>query len=469
MKKVFLACLSSIAISCFWACGDESSTNVDSGKIDVLDISSDSMENQGEIGKLPNSSTGTSSAENPKNSSSASSADSGNPNLCEALTPECGWFESSSSKAPANSSDSDIKNSGSSSGSDSKTSDGDALWTFYNDPDSICVMTAELTEFPDYNFTGLKGTTVCTEGEMYYAGAVYNFFDKATDISSWGGLCVVYDSPDRLFRIGMVPSDADTYTENNNYVAYLNKTEGVTSVDIPWEKFEQLLPNGHVDKQEFLGRITGFTIQMEELNTTSDFSLYKIGKMGECNIPVESSSSAAPTSSAEVDTLWNFYHDPNDACTMTAEATAFPDYDFTGLKGTTVCTAGETYYAGATKNVFDGPTDISSWGGLCVAYESSATYFRIGMIPDDAENFTKNSNYVTYLSKTEGVTVVDIPWEKFVLMYPMLVVEQEEFLKRIIGYSVQMEEPNSTSDFTVYKIGKMGSCGTPTEGNFYYL
>ncbi|MCQ2063048.1 MAG: hypothetical protein MJY99_06885 [Fibrobacter sp.] len=464
MKKSFLVTTAFVAALGLWACGDDSSASADPANDDSSSVSSDSNDAQDDIDKKSDTSKDANNKDDSKNSSSASSDDSDDPSLCD--EPECDKLESSSSTDSASSDDTEKKDDASSDDSDTKADD--ALWTFYHDPDSICVMTAELTEFSNYDFTGLKGTTVCTEGETYYAGAIYNAFDKPTDISSWGGLCVVYDSPDRLFRIGMVPSDADTYTENNNYVTYLSKTNGVTTIDIPWEEFKQMLPNSLVDKQEFLGRVTGFTIQMEELNTTSDFTLYKIGKMGECSVSVESSSNEEPASSAEVDTLWNFYHDPEDACAMTAEPTAFADYDFTGLKGTTVCTAGETYYAGATKNIFDKPTDISSWGGLCVAYESSATYFRIGMIPDDAENFTKNSNYVTYLGKAEGVTVVDIPWEKFELVYPTIVVEQEEFLKRIIGYSIQMEEPNSTSDFTLYKIGKMGSCGTPTEGDFFY-
>ena len=316
MKKFFWATSAFVLTLGLWACGDDSSASADPANDEPSIESSDSEDAHGKSKKRSSSSAEESSSakisssakadssSDSKSSSSIKSSDSKDSNLCEAESSECDGFESSSSAASSSSSEvSKINSSSSVVSSSSKAKDPDSLWTFYSDPENTCTMTAALTDFPEYNFKGLKGTTVCGEGEEFYAGAVYNAFDEPTDISSWNGLCVVYESPDILFRIGMVPSDAEVYTENNNYVTYLGKTKGLTVAEIQWKEFTQLYTNAIVDQQEFLKRVTGFSIQIEQQNITANFTLYKIGKMGDCNAVVESSSSALPASSAEVDTL----------------------------------------------------------------------------------------------------------------------------------------------------------------------
>lgn len=189
-----------------------------------------------------------------------------------------------------------------------------------------------------------------------------------------------------------------------------------------------------------------------------------------------SSSSDESISSSSEDTsnklgVWSFFEDNCDACKISASSVYYEEYDFTGLKGAVKCQMGESTYAGATIRIYEEQQDITDWGGLCAVFKSEGRFF-LGIVPEDAKNYSGGINYMAWMESADSLVIADLPWEVFSRQdgFAEQRVTKEDFLTRIVGFMVQFEDNGPELDgsykggFEIQKIGPLGTCGTPTEG-----
>ncbi|MBR1745306.1 MAG: hypothetical protein IJ734_04895, partial [Fibrobacter sp.] len=91
-------------------------------------------------------------------------------------------------------------------------------------------------------YQGIKGTVLIGSGYDYpYVGLGFNLvsgYQEGADISSWGGICLVYSS-NLGFAIELQVEDEAMVTEYNNYKATVARAANMTTIDYPWSKFRQ--------------------------------------------------------------------------------------------------------------------------------------------------------------------------------------------------------------------------------------
>lgn len=136
-------------------------------------------------------------------------------------------------------------------------------------------------------YQGIKGTVLIGADYDYpYVGLGFNLvsgYQEGADISSWGGICLVYSS-NLGFAIELQVEDEATVTEYNNYKATVARSANMTTIDYPWSKFRQEVGWGKTVVIDSVLRKTA-AIKLKYQNTagaTGDFVFYSIGRLGTC-------------------------------------------------------------------------------------------------------------------------------------------------------------------------------------------
>lgn len=116
----------------------------------------------------------------------------------------------------------------------------------------------------------------------------------------------------------------------------------------------------------------------------------------------------------------------------------------------------EYHYAGWGFNIVNMNQvggDITDWGGLCLAYSSTAPFD----IRVDVENQTEamgDEHYSASVPASEALTVVNLPWEKFRLPIGSP-NKPENILKSVAAIKLHFEQ---SGDFFLKSIGREGTC-----------
>jgi hypothetical protein len=182
-------------------------------------------------------------------------------------------------------------------------------------------------------------------------------------------------------------------------------------------------------------------------------------------------------SDEETSGYWYDYNDANDggasAFTFPAdvEANAYDNFygplveAYGGIKATITLGAGYDYpYAGIGFNIWsEGQegVDITAWGGICLAYQSTIG-FGIELGVEDEATVTKYNNYKATVAKAATITVSDFPWSKFKQGTGWgTIVDQATVLAKTAAIKLKFEGTAGTSgDFLIQKVGSNGNCGT---------
>lgn len=136
-------------------------------------------------------------------------------------------------------------------------------------------------------YGGIKGYVELGHGYDYpYAGIgfdIVNAEQNGTDISWWGGVCIVYQSTIG-FEVELVPENEAVVTEWNNYKALASKSTSMKVLDLPWSKFKQESSWGIIVSQdEILASAARINLKFSgTAGTAGDFLIQSIGRYGTC-------------------------------------------------------------------------------------------------------------------------------------------------------------------------------------------
>ena len=136
-------------------------------------------------------------------------------------------------------------------------------------------------------YQGIKGTVMIGAGYDYpYVGLGFNLVSgdqEGTDISSWGGICLVYSS-NLNFAIELQVEDEAMVTEYNNYKATVARSANMTTIDYPWSKFRQEVGWGKtVVIDSVLRKTAAIKLKYQGVaGSTGDFVFYSFGRLGTC-------------------------------------------------------------------------------------------------------------------------------------------------------------------------------------------
>lgn len=150
-------------------------------------------------------------------------------------------------------------------------------------------------------YGGLKGTVSLGAGYDYpYAGIGFNVTGEdqlGGDITSWGGICLTYQST-LGFGIELGVENEKTVTEYNNYKATVPKAASMTVTSFTWEKFKQGTGWGKiVDQPEVLAKTAAIKLKFEgTAGTTGDFIIKQIGSNDICTPDAFHGARVAPSS-----------------------------------------------------------------------------------------------------------------------------------------------------------------------------
>lgn len=101
-------------------------------------------------------------------------------------------------------------------------------------------------------------------------------------------------------------------------------------------------------------------------------------------------------------------------------------------------------FVGLGFNIVNGDqaaTDVSEWGGLCLAYASSVPFTVEVGIPNEAY-VMEGGHFAVTVPASEALTVVDLPWEK------------SQMKASVVGMHFE-----KSGKFFLYSFGRAGSCG----------
>jgi hypothetical protein len=149
----------------------------------------------------------------------------------------------------------------------------------------------------------------------------------------------------------------------------------------------------------------------------------------------------------EADTYGNFYGPLVEA--------------YGGIQGTITLGAGYDYpYAGLGFNIWSEDqegVDISAWGGICLAYESTLG-FGIELGVENEKTVTAYDNYKAPVTKGTGAAQ-DFPWSKFNQGGWGTEVDQATVLAKTAAIKLKFEGTAGTSGtFRICQIGSLGQC-----------
>ena len=182
------------------------------------------------------------------------------------------------------------------------------------------------------------------------------------------------------------------------------------------------------------------------------------------------------TGSTETKTsgYWYDYNDKNDggssAFTFPAgiEANTYGNFygplveAYYGIKATITMGEGYDYpYAGIGFNIWSEDqegVDISAWGGICLAYESTIG-FGIELGVEDEKNVTGYDNYKATVAKSPSATMANFAWAKFSQGEWGKVVAIDDVLAKTAAIKLKFEGTAGTSgNFRICQIGSLNKC-----------
>ena len=102
------------------------------------------------------------------------------------------------------------------------------------------------------------------------------------DISSWGGICVSYESDEQI-NVAIHPDEAEQ--EKMQWDDYrFTVPAGSRTIDIPWSKFSQRGYGPSYSITTLLTKVQSIVFAYQDLGTVSThFNIVGVGKMGTCN------------------------------------------------------------------------------------------------------------------------------------------------------------------------------------------
>jgi hypothetical protein len=115
---------------------------------------------------------------------------------------------------------------------------------------------------------------------------------------------------------------------------------------------------------------------------------------------------------------------------------------------TTLRDGAEYPYAGI-QFVFDSPSDISSWDGLCLTYSS--------VMDLDINIFSNNGDHYYYerkITRSGKAQSVSLPWTKFKKSGSSSIVSATDF-SQVTNFELDSKGDGA---FTIWSIGPLGSC-----------
>ena len=163
-------------------------------------------------------------------------------------------------------------------------------------------------------YKGIVGSVNLGEGYEYpYAGFAFNVYDEygtGTNITDWGGVCLVYRS---TLGFSIELQDESNVTDYNNYKATVAKSATISAVDFLWSDFKQGTGWGEtVAQATVLSNVSRIKLTYEGAAGTSGVAeIYSIGHPGTCSRPPDYSSSssyifASSSSSSESNPAWEY-------------------------------------------------------------------------------------------------------------------------------------------------------------------
>ncbi|MBQ2559731.1 MAG: T9SS type A sorting domain-containing protein [Fibrobacter sp.] len=173
---------------------------------------------------------------------------------------------------------------------------------------------------------------------------------------------------------------------------------------------------------------------------------------------------------------WFEYTDSNDQGTSKfvfpedVEANAYNNFfgplveAYGGIKGQVMLQDGYEFpFAGLGFNVLNEDqkgADITAWGGLCVAYESTVA-FGLELAVEGEKTVTKYDNYKANVSKAPAGAAQDYPWSKFKQGGWGKAVDQATALTMIATVKLKFEgAAGTTGDFVITELGSLCNCKT---------
>ena len=133
-----------------------------------------------------------------------------------------------------------------------------------------------------------------------------------------------------------------------------------------------------------------------------------------------------------------------------------------GIKATITMGEGYEYpYAGIGFNIWSEDqegVDISEWGGICLAYESTIG-FGIELAVENEKTVTGYDNYKATVAKSPSSTTTNYPWSKFSQGGWGTEVPIDDVLAKTYAIKLKFEGTAGTSgNFLICQIGSLNQC-----------
>ena len=318
---------------------------------------------------------------------------------------------------------------------------------------------------------------------------------NAYDVSSWKGLCVVYDSDDSLqLKLVSGVTDKNTFRKVFPSVVLDKVTEadgGYKKVNFLWTDFKEVMPTGNFELTNSVRDLKEIVIEFEgSANTKQYFNIYEIGSYGKCVTPTKKDVPMSifdfyETGILKEDLIWyganKLKGDTSylvkdkylsDYVWVNANAAEYidfgmdiddliPDQLISDCKGG-VCGKVKTIPEDSTLNFGFGVdtkidrSTIEDWGGLCVTYlasnEGLTLYIGTGLNSYSTDTLNWNLYHID-LPKAETVTTSCYSWSQFTQFNASPVVKLDSYLPRVNDVSFQIKGNFSKESFNVIAIG----------------
>jgi len=135
---------------------------------------------------------------------------------------------------------------------------------------------------PQYDSFGNQSNR-CPDSLSRQVGSEVFDCELGGDITSWGGLCLVYESTND-FGLELVPEMESVVTKFDNHRVTVSKTSSITTVNFFWSEFKQRNFGEKVDLSYILSLVAAIRLKFEgPAGTTGDFYIRSIGRQGTCN------------------------------------------------------------------------------------------------------------------------------------------------------------------------------------------
>ena len=135
---------------------------------------------------------------------------------------------------------------------------------------------------PEYDSFGMQSNS-CPDSLSRQVGSEVFDCELGGDITSWGGLCLVYESTND-FALELVPEMESVVTKFDNHRVTVSKTSSITTVNFFWSEFKQRNFGEKVDLSYILSLVAAIRLKFEgPAGTTGDFYIRSIGRQGTCN------------------------------------------------------------------------------------------------------------------------------------------------------------------------------------------